>query len=75
MSIKFCLDVKSDEYIILCNFGGLMMSRRKRKKPVFMGLILILEPSNIRLLPLGRDIVTVYRENQHYRGRYYELQR
>ena len=37
-----------------------------------MGLILILEPSNIRLLPLGRDIITVYRENQQYRGRYYE---
>ena len=52
-----------------------MMRRRKRKKPVLMGLILILEPSNIRLLLLGRDIITVYRENQHYRGRYYELQR
>lgn len=75
MSIKFCLDVKGDDYIILCNFGGRMMRRRKRKKPVLMGLILILEPSSIRLLLLGRDIITVYRENQQYRGRYYELQR
>ena len=34
--------------------------RGKRKKPVLMGLILILELSNNRLLLLGRDIITVY---------------
>ena len=26
VSIKLCLEVENDEYIIVCNFGGLRMS-------------------------------------------------
>ena len=29
VSIKLCLEVENDEYIIVCNFGGLRMSSFK----------------------------------------------
>ena len=53
VSIKLCLDVRNDEYIILCNFGGRIMSEsrvtgdglrspspryRRKKSPACMGL-------------------------------------
>ena len=59
LSIKLCTEVRNDEYIIVCNFGGCRMSGLE----VIEGGLRSLPASRVKQKKPGLNMLIVLREN------------